>query len=152
MAGDGQQEDDMSLKSLILGGIALFGATLSVVPAMTTDAEAKTRVVIGVGGGYDPFYDPYFDDCNYRAVGLRCRYYDGSYYRYRPYYYRPAPRFNFEGSDRCATAAKAISRGGYRSVKALDCRGRYFKYQATRRGKVYLFNVDTRTGRISRAK
>jgi hypothetical protein len=151
MMNGGQQEDDMSLKSLVLGGMAMLGAAVATVPVMTSDAEAKTRIYLGVGAGYDPFYDPYFDDCDYRGVGLRCRYYDGRVYRYRPYF-RPAPRFYFEGRNSCSTAARAISRGGYRNVKALDCKGRYYKYQATRRGKVYLFNVDTRTGRISRAK
>ncbi len=148
----------MSLKSMIFGGFALLGVAAVVVPAMVSPAEAKTRVHVGVGLGYDPFWD----DCENPGLIDYCRYgyYPGTYHRrvwpgyynsyHRPYY--RDPYFRFESRNSCSAAALTIRNSGYRNVRALDCRGRYFKYQASRRGKIYTFNVDTRTGRISRAR
>jgi hypothetical protein len=155
-------EGDMTLKSLILGGLLAaglsLGAGLGVEPA-----EAKTRVHIGIGIG-DPYYgygygyrqrcvNPgYIDWCG--AGFARPGYYQPGYYQpgfYDPYFPRYAPRYRTRDrtASRCDAAAQAIRNAGYRNIRATDCSGRYYGFRATKRGRVVALRVDNRTGRIS---
>ena len=70
---------------------------------------------------YDPFfYDPYF---------------------YDPYYY-------YTTRITCDSARRLLRGHGYRNVKAYDCRGKTYGFQATKGKKRYRITVDARNGQI----
>ncbi len=135
----------MTLKSLLAGGLLALGIGLGSGLAVEP-ADAKTRVYIGIGNPY-PYYDcynpGYLDWCGHGFYRPAYRFYP----RYR--YYRD------DQADRrhsCRSAERAIRHAGYRNVRAVDCGGRIYGFQATKRGKRYSLRVNALTGRITTSR
>ena len=122
------------MKRLIIA--SAFAA--SMVLGMASAADAKVRV--GVFFGY-PHYDYQVDrDYRYRA----------GYGWYQPSY-QPAYGYGYNrGRLSCGEAKRQVRISGFRNVSTVECRGRIFTFEATRRGKDITVYVDSRTGRISR--
>ena len=120
-------------KSLMIAGSIALSAF-----AMTTGAEAKTRVGIYFGV---PFYD--------YQVGPGWRYYDGygwyDYGRYGTFHHRRVDRMS------CGEARRLVDRSGYDRVRAVECSGRTYTFRAlNRKGRLVTVYVNARTGGIWR--
>jgi hypothetical protein len=144
----------MALKSFIAA--SLVAATMALLPG-TAPAEAKTKIVIGIGtAGWD------------HSCWNGYRYYCGGWPRPR-YYYRPpihAPYIyesyhydNYYDNDysyrrpirarmSCGAARNLVDRSGYSRVNASECRGDVYTFTARRNGKSYLVKVDAFARRI----
>jgi hypothetical protein len=123
----------------------ILAAAAVAMTAMTfggaSDAEAKTRVYIGVGVG-DPFYYP---RCDYSLVFDDCRYYGPRYRYYRPRYYQE-PRYVERLT--CREARRELRARGYRDIAVRDCNGRQYSFNATRRGRDVRITMSSRSGEI----
>ena len=134
----------MALKTTLAAGLAAL--TLLFMPA--TQAEAKTKVVIGigtpyVGGGY------YYGGGNCWRGNWRCRAvprYGYGYAPVRPLYYNGYGYGN--GRMSCATARNVVDRNGYNNVRANECRGDIYSFTASRKGARYIVKVNARNGNI----
>lgn len=121
-------------KSLLIAGSIAAGAL-----AMTTDADAKTRVGIYFGV---PFYD--------YQVGPGWRYDDaygwydyGRYGEFRRRY--PVNRMS------CREARRLVDRSGYDRVRTIECGGRTYTFSAVNRhGRLVTVYVNSRTGALWR--
>jgi hypothetical protein len=114
--------------------ILFAAACLALMAGFTPEpVEAKPRITIHLGIPHYA-YDP--------GPGYRFR---RGYGWYRPVYrdYRPY-RIS------CRQAAREIRARGYRNITALDCNGRTYVFEASRRGVYYDFYVNARTGSIRR--
>jgi hypothetical protein len=135
----------MALKTTLAAAFA--AVTMMLVPMSA--AEAKTKVVIGIGG---PVYGGigYYHGCgknkwrchNYRRhayIGItpRIPVYAGGYY---------APRH--AGKLSCSAARNMVDHSGFNHVKARDCKGKVYSFSASRKGHRYLVRVNAHTGRI----
>ena len=105
-------------------------AAVTLAFAMPTAADAKVKIYLGF-----PHYD----------------YQPGPDYRYRDGYgwYRPVYGYN-RGRLSCGEAKRAVRNNGFRNVNTIECNGRTYTFEATRRGRDVTVFVDSRTGRISR--
>jgi hypothetical protein len=117
------------MKSTLLAA-ACFALFAAFTPA---PVEAKPKVIIHLGiphYGYDP----------------------GPGYRFRRGYgwYRPIYRDYTPYRLSCRQAAREIRALGYRNITALDCSGRTYVFEASRRGRLYELEVNSRTGSIRR--
>lgn len=115
---------------------ALLAAALATaVATATTAAKADVDVFLGLGGGpgfgghghgYGPgpdFGPGYYDDPGF----------------YRPYY-----RFRIS----CWEGRDSVREAGFRNVRAIDCNGSRYSYEARRRGDSFIVSVNSRSGRI----
>ena len=116
------------MKRLFLA--SAFAATLAL--GMASAADAKVNV--GVFFGY-PHYD-YQVDRDYR-------------YREGYGWYQPAYGYN-RGRLSCGEAKRQVRNSGFRNVSAVECQGRTYTFEATRRGRDVIVYIDSRTGRIIR--
>ena len=116
------------MKGLFL--TAAVAATLAF--AMPTTADAKVKIYLGLQHyGYQ--------------VGPDYRYRDGyGWYQDTRYY-----NYN-RGRLSCGEARRAVRNNGFRNVNTIECNGRTYTFEATRRGRDVTVFVDSRTGRISR--
>lgn len=75
----------------------------------------------------------------------------GPDYRFRDGYgwYRPTGYYN-RGRLSCGEARRVVRNSGFRNVATIECRGRTYTFEATRRGRDVTVFVDSRSGRISR--
>ena len=114
------------MKGLFL--TAAVAATLAF--AMPTAADAKVQIYLGF-----PHYD----------------YQVGPDYRYRDGYgwYRPTGYYN-RGRLSCGEARRAVRNQGFRNVNTIECNGRTYTFEATRRGRDVTVFVDSRNGRVWR--
>jgi hypothetical protein len=48
----------------------------------------------------------------------------------------------------CARGEQLIRRRGFRDVRRIDCRGRYFVYRASRRGSRFEIALSSRDGQV----
>ena len=48
----------------------------------------------------------------------------------------------------CARGAELIRNHGFRDIRRVDCRGRYFVYRATRRGSRFEIALSSRDGQV----
>jgi hypothetical protein len=114
------------MKSLILASVAAAVMTF----AMPTVADAKVKIYLGL-----EHYD-------YRV---------GPDYRYREGYgwYRPSG-FYGRGRISCGEARRIVRSSGFRNVDTIECRGRTYTFEATRRGRDVTVFVDSRNGRVWR--
>lgn len=64
-----------------------------------------------------------------------------------PGYYRPPI---YEGSYRvsCREARRIVRSEGFRDVRAVDCEGRSYQFEARRKGRAFLVVVSSRSGDI----
>jgi hypothetical protein len=117
------------MKSLFLAAAA---ATVMAF-AMPTAAEADVKVYLGM-----PHYD-------YRvAPGWR--------YREGYGWYDPIviDRGFIRGRLSCGEARRIVRRSGFRNVETIECNGRTYTFEATRRGRDVTVFVNSRNGRIWR--
>ena len=114
---------------------SLFLATALVASlAFGLPSEAEAKVVIYFGM---PHYS----------------YQPGPDYRYRDGYgwYQPN-RVGFLGRARlsCGEAKWRVRNRGYRNVATIECRGRTYTFEASRRGNRVIVYVDSRSGNVWR--
>jgi hypothetical protein len=64
-----------------------------------------------------------------------------------PGYYRPPV---YQGYDRvsCREARQIVREEGFRDVRAIDCEGRQYQFQARRKGRFFIVVVSSRSGDI----
>jgi hypothetical protein len=113
------------MKSFFLAAAA--AATLAL--AMPTAADAKVRIYLGL-----EHYD-------YRV---------GPDYRYREGYGWYRPIGIYRGRISCGEARRIVRRSGFRNVDTIECNGRTYTFEATRRGRDVTVYVDSRTGDVWR--
>jgi hypothetical protein len=116
------------MKSIIVA--SAFAAALAV--GLPVGAEAKTSVQIYLGV---PHY-------GYRV---------GPDYRFRDGYgwYLPSA-IDRGGRMSCGEARWRVRNSGFRNVSTIECRGRTYTFEATRRGRDVIVYVNSRTGAIWR--
>jgi hypothetical protein len=51
---------------------------------------------------------------------------------------------------KCWEARRILRDRGYREIDTLDCNGRIYRFEASRRGNSYLLGVNSATGAVSR--
>ncbi len=140
----------MFMKSIFTAA-ALFLAA----GTMPDTAEAKTRVHIGIGVG-DPWL---YRDCDFGSVFDRCddgrfgHFYGPRFYHRRPqfYSYRYFGRRHIDRMS-CTQARVNLRDHGYRNIDARDCTGRFYSFNAMRKGRLYRVSVNAVTGHISRTR
>lgn len=133
----------MTLKNTIWAACA--AAAMLLLPAAA--AEAKTRVVIGIGtpvGGSYCWNHP--RQCHITP---------------RPHYFHFAPARPLWGNVylddhyykkaklSCAAAGKIVVRNGFNKIVARDCKGSVYSFAASRKGKRYIVNVHAYAGRVT---
>jgi hypothetical protein len=116
------------MKSIFLA--SAVAATLAL--ALPTGADAKTNVKVYLGV---PYYDYQF----------------GPDYRFRDGYGWYQPMGNFDrGRLSCREARARVRESGFRNVDTIECDGRTYTFEATRRGRDVTVFVNSRTGAIWR--
>lgn len=119
------------MKSLFLASAVV--ATLAL--AMPTAADARTNFQIYFGM---PHYG--------YQVGPDYRFREGyGWYQYGGYNYG----FN-RGRLSCGEARRIVRNNGFRNVATIECNGRTYTFEATRRGRDVTVFVNSRNGRIWR--
>ena len=100
--------------------------------AIPTEADAKTKVKVYLGM---PHYD----------------YQVGPGYRFRDGYgwYEPIGIYD-RGRLSCGEARRIVRSNGFRNVATIECNGRTYTFEATRRGRDVTVFVNSRNGRIWR--
>jgi hypothetical protein len=116
-----------AMKSFVL--TAVFAAALAV--GLPAAAEAKTNVKIYVGV---PHY-------SYRV---------GPDYHFRKGYGWYQPTTMNRGRLSCGQAKWRVRNSGFRNVSTIECRGRTYTFEATRRGRDVTVYVNSRTGAVWR--
>jgi len=130
-------------KSTIAAGFAAL--TMLLLPAAS--AEAKTKVVIGIG---TPIYGGIYGGSYCYNRPYRCRVAPrATYFTYAPkryyndYYYRkPSAKLS------CNAAAKIVDSSGFNQVSKRNCSGSVYSFNAKRKGQAYRVSVSAQTGRI----
>ena len=145
----------MAFKTIVAAG--LMALSMAFVP---TAAEAKTRVVIGIGNGWvgpgfgvSGCYGRHHRRC---GGGYGYGYGNGYGYGYYPQYYvqRPVVLYNdpyYYGGNRrlsCSAAKRVLARNGFNRVVARDCSGRVYAFQARRTGHSFIVRVRAANARI----
>lgn len=138
----------MALKTTLAAGLAAITMLFMPVGA----AEAKTKIVIGIGIGTPGLGGYYCGKHNWRCrshpyVGgyyvkprLPLIYYGGGYY---------GGGYNVGGRKlSCAAARNIVDHSGYNKVKANDCSGKVYSFVASRKGHRVLVRVNARNGNI----
>ncbi len=113
----------------------ILASAFAAAMALGLPSAADAKVSIGVFFG-SPHYD-------YR-VGPGYVYRDG-YGWYQPSY------SSYRGRLSCGEAKRHIRSQGFKNVDTVECNGRTYTFEATRRGRDYTLYVNSRTGRISRS-
>jgi hypothetical protein len=113
-----------------------LAATLAFAMPMAADAKTNVKVYLGV-----PYYD----------------YQYGPDYRFREGYgwYRPMGYYGYydDYSRRrlsCGEARARVRQSGFRNVTTIECNGRTYTFEATRRGRDVTVFVNSRNGRVWR--
>ncbi len=110
-------------------------AAVTLAFAMPVAADAKTNVQIYFGV---PHYS--------YQVGPDYRFREGyGWYRYSGY----NNEFN-RGRLSCGEARRIVRNNGFRNVATIECQGRTYTFEATRRGRDVTVFVNSRNGRIWR--
>lgn len=113
------------MKKIILAALVALPLAFA---ASTAPAEAHTGISIYFGM---PFY-------NYRP---------GPDYRFRQGYGWYQPRYyGYQNRLSCGEARNIVRDRGYRNVRAVECNGRTYTFQATYRGMFRIVYVNARTG------
>src|SRR5215207_1430136 len=114
------------MKSLFLAAAAAAVMAFTV----PTTAQAGVKVYLGV-----PHYD-------YRV---------GPSWRYREGYgwYDPIIVYD-RGRISCREAKRIVRSSGFRTVQTIECNGRTYTFEATRRGRDVTVFVNSRTGAVWR--
>jgi hypothetical protein len=62
-------------------------------------------------------------------------------------WYLPPVRY---GRLTCGEARRIVRRSGFRNISTIECRGRTYTFEATRRGRDVIVYVNSRTGDVWR--
>jgi hypothetical protein len=109
---------------------AAVAATLAFAMPTAASADTKVKLYFGV-----PHYG--------YQVGPDYRFRAGyGWYRDRNYYNR--------GRLSCSEARRIVRNSGFRNVDTIECRGRTYTFEATRRGRDVTVFVNSKNGRIWR--
>ena len=133
----------MAFKTLIAAGLA--AATLAFMPV--SPAEAKTKIVIGIGTPGFGYGNSYCYKHPRRCGGYapRPHYYYAP--RHRPvYYYDDYAPVRHKLS--CGAARNLVDHSGFNKVKAAECGGKIYTFRAIKKGHRYVVKVNSVTGRI----
>ena len=116
------------MKKIILA--TAFAAALAMGLPVAADAATKVKIYLGM-----PHYG----------------YQVGPDYRYRNGYgwYRQ-PGYNNRGRLSCGEARARVRNNGFRNVATIECQGRTYTFEATRRGRDITVYVNSRTGAVWR--
>jgi hypothetical protein len=138
----------MFLKSVFTAAMLLLATA-----PMSQQAEAKTRVHIGIGFG-DPFF---YDRCPYGWPDFRCDYgrrhfYDDEFGPRFRYYHRPYRFHRYVDKMSCTQARHTLRGLGYGQISTRDCSGKFYSFNATRKGRAYRVNVNAYSGEINRTR
>ena len=112
----------------IVAGIAFSGQAV----------EAKTRVFIGIGGGYGGYCGTYYDP--YRCGGYG--------FVPRPIYRERYREPFYDRGISCREISYRLRDRGYRNVVARDCRGSTYNFTARKRGGPVQIRVNAYNGRV----
>ena len=120
----------MMKKSLVIA-TAMFAAIVGLQPTQQAEAKVKLNVQIGIPGGY----------------------YGGPYYGGGGYYGKPHHGGGYYGGwaprrVSCGRGKRLVRSYGYRFIVPIDCRGRVYKYKASRGGNRFILKMKSRNGRI----
>jgi hypothetical protein len=120
------------LKSILTAVAIAASAAIATV----STAEAKPKIDVDVYLGGPGYYDPGYG------------YYDPV--PVRPYRPRPRPVYEYEDDYgvSCRGGAREVRANGFYNVRALDCEGRRYRYQAKRNGRSFVVTVSSRSGEI----
>ncbi len=144
----------MFLKSVFTAAMLFLASA-----PMSQPAEAKTRVHIGVGFG-----DPWFDrGCPWQLTDLQCEFrrrhfgddYYGSRFYYGPryrLYHRPYRSYRYVDKMSCTEARLTLRQHGYGNISKRDCSGKFYSFNATRKGRAYRVNINAYTGETNRTR
>jgi hypothetical protein len=138
----------MALKTMIAAAIAALTMAFATIPS----ADAKTKVVIGIGnfgwGVQSCWGWP-------RRCGWHPRH---NYYHYAPrHHYGKRVVYLGGGGGHakvnrvsCARASGILARNGYGGVRVNDCRGSVYTFNARKNGKFHRVRVNAHNGHIIR--
>jgi hypothetical protein len=104
-------------------------AVAAVAVTATAPADAKVKVDLYLGApiyDYDPGY-PVYDE---------------------PYPVYERPRYRRSYGISCEQGRRQVREEGFRRVRAVDCSGRRYTYEARRDGERYIVRVSRRSGDI----
>ena len=115
------------MKKIVLASV--FAAALAMGLPLAAEAHSNVRVYFGM-----PHYG----------------YQVGPDYRFRDGYgwYRPVGIYR--GRLSCGEARRVVRNSGFRNVATIECNGRTYTFEATRRGRDVTMFVDSRTGDVWR--
>jgi hypothetical protein len=115
------------MKKLILA--STFATAIAMGLPLAAEADTKVRVYLGV-----PHYG----------------YQVGADYRFRDGYGWYRPIGVHRGRLSCGQARRIVRRSGFRNVATIECNGRTYTFEATRRGRDVSVFVNSRTGAVRR--
>jgi hypothetical protein len=121
------------MKKLILA--SAFAAALAI--GIPMGAEAKTMVYMGV-----PHYG--------YQVGPDYRFRQGYGWYQDSDYYNNGRYNNRRGRLSCGEARSRVRNSGFRNVSTIECQGRTYTFEGTRRGRDATIYVNSRTGAVWR--
>ena len=109
-----------------------IAATLAFAMPTAASADTKVKLYLGV-----PHYG--------YQVGPDYRFRNGyGWYRYSGY------NNDFNRRVSCGEARRIVRNNGFRNVNTIECNGRTYTFEATRRGRDVTVFVNSRNGRIWR--
>jgi hypothetical protein len=116
------------MKKVILA--SAFAAAIAMGLPLAAEADTKVKVYLGM-----PHYG----------------YQVGPDYRFRDGYgwYRPIGVYH-RGRISCGEARRIVRNSGFRNVDTVECNGRTYTFEATRRGRDVTVFVNSRTGAVWR--
>jgi len=118
-------------KKSVIVATALFASLVAFQPV--EQAEAKVHIDIGFGA---PGY-----------YGGGYGYYGGGYYGHRRGY-----RSHRGYRMSCGQVRRKIRHRGFHRIRAIDCSGSRYSFNAKRHGQWYRIKVNSRNGRILRVR
>lgn len=119
-----KEKMEMNLRNALCAAALAVPMTLAGATQSLADTDVDVRFGIGLPGfGYS--HHPYYDD---------------DYYAQRPY-----------GKLSCWQAKRLVRDRGFHRVRTIECNGRVYTFEAVRRGRIVLVNVNARTGAVWRS-
>ncbi|NMD07641.1 MAG: hypothetical protein GYA66_06660 [Phyllobacteriaceae bacterium] len=127
----------MTFKSIF--AVAIVTASLA---GLAGGAEAKTRVVLGLGGPFG-----WSDDCQRAGNHVYCfgpHVSNPHHFDDRNVYDGPHLSYRID----CREARSMVRERGYRKVITRDCDGKTYSFSASKNGQRFLVKVNAHTGRM----
>jgi|RhiMetdeSRZDD1v2_1073273.scaffolds.fasta_scaffold03958_7 hypothetical protein len=113
----------MNLRNALCAAVLAIPVMVAGAAPSMADTDVNVRFGVGLPGfGYSHY--PYYDDS----------------YIQRPY-----------GRLSCWQAKQLVRDRGFHRVRAIECNGRVYTFEAVRRGRIVMVNVNARTGAVWRS-